>query len=232
MSTCFFETGSLTESRLSNWEMSDGQWTPGILVILPAQCWDYMYYLVKFSYWALGINLKSSCLPLADTHFSQCCFHLLKINSSSVLEIWALSKMYKEPTQLVFIFRGILSMSWSQADAELLLSSAKDNQIFCWNLASSEVGWSFYGHAVMEMWQERYPSYVFPGLLLMAMLSRQVVCKLPTQNSWCFDVQWCPQNPPVFSAVSFDGWISLYSVMGRSWEIQHMRQADKVWRAW
>lgn len=60
--------------------------------------------------------------------------------------------MYKEPIQLVFIFRGILSMSWSQADAELLLSSAKDNQIFCWNLASSEVGWSFYGHAVMEMW--------------------------------------------------------------------------------
>lgn len=42
-------------------------------------------------------------------------------------------------------------MSWSQADAELLLSSAKDNQIFCWNLASSEVGWSFYGHVVMEM---------------------------------------------------------------------------------
>lgn len=61
--------------------------------------------------------------------------------------------MYKEPTQLVFIFRGILSMSWSQADAELLLSSAKDNQIFCWNLASGEVSWSFYGHAVMEMWQ-------------------------------------------------------------------------------
>lgn len=36
-------------------------------------------------------------------------------------------------------------MSWSQADAELLLSSAKDNQILCWNLGSSEVGWPFSG---------------------------------------------------------------------------------------
>ncbi|XP_031246286.1 protein transport protein Sec31B isoform X2 [Mastomys coucha] len=89
--------------------------------------------------------------------------------------------------------RGILSMSWNQADAELLLSTAKDNQIFCWNLSSGEV-----------------------------------VYKLPTQSSWCFDIQWCPANPPVFSAVSFDGWISLYSVMGRSWEAPHMRQADKV----
>ncbi|KAM4840653.1 protein transport protein Sec31B isoform X7 [Urocitellus parryii] len=89
--------------------------------------------------------------------------------------------------------RGILSVSWSQADAELLLSSSKDNQILCWNLGNSEV-----------------------------------VYKLPTQSSWCLDVQWCPRNPPVFSAASFDGWISLYSVMGRSWEVQHMVQADKI----
>ncbi|KAM7330263.1 protein transport protein Sec31B isoform X1 [Alexandromys fortis] len=110
-----------------------------------------------------------------------------------VIQLWDLRFASSPLTVLESHSRGILSMSWSQADAELLLSSAKDNQIFCWNLASSEV-----------------------------------VCKLPTQNSWCFDVQWCPQNPPVFSAVSFDGWISLYSVMGRSWEIQHMRQADKI----
>nr|KAF6322835.1 SEC31-like protein B, COPII coat complex component [Pipistrellus kuhlii] len=89
--------------------------------------------------------------------------------------------------------RGILSVSWSQADAELLLSSAKDNQVLCWNLVSSEVAY-----------------------------------KLPTQSSWCFDVQWCPRNPPVFSAASFDGWIRLYSVMGRSWEVQQMRQVDKM----
>ncbi|CAK6436187.1 unnamed protein product [Pipistrellus nathusii] len=89
--------------------------------------------------------------------------------------------------------RGILSVSWSQADAELLLSSAKDSQVLCWNLVSSEVAY-----------------------------------KLPTQSNWCFDVQWCPRSPPVFSAASFDGWIRLYSVMGRSWEVQQMRQVDKI----
>ncbi|XP_052568630.1 protein transport protein Sec31B isoform X3 [Peromyscus californicus insignis] len=110
-----------------------------------------------------------------------------------VIQLWDLRFASSPLMVLENHSRGILSMSWSQADAELLLSSAKDNQIFCWNLASSEV-----------------------------------VYKLPTQNSWCFDVQWCPQNPPVFSAVSSDGWISLYSVMGRSWEVQHARQADKI----
>nr|XP_048295126.1 protein transport protein Sec31B isoform X3 [Myodes glareolus] len=110
-----------------------------------------------------------------------------------VIQLWDLRFASSPLTVLESHSRGILSMSWSQADAELLLSSAKDNQIFCWSLASSEV-----------------------------------VYKLPTQNSWCFDVQWCPRNPPVFSAVSFDGWISLYSVMGRNWEVQHMRQADKI----
>lgn len=48
-----------------------------------------------------------------------------------------------------FLFRGILSVSWSQADAELLLSSAKDNQVLCWNLGSSEVGWPSCGCAGM-----------------------------------------------------------------------------------
>lgn len=48
-----------------------------------------------------------------------------------------------------FLFRGILSVSWSQADAELLLSSAKDNQVLCWNLVSSEVGWPFCGRSGM-----------------------------------------------------------------------------------
>ncbi|XP_004428219.1 PREDICTED: protein transport protein Sec31B [Ceratotherium simum simum] len=110
-----------------------------------------------------------------------------------VIQLWDLRFASSPLKVLESHSRGILSVSWSQADAELLLSSAKDNQILCWNLGSSEV-----------------------------------VYKLPTQSSWCFDVQWCPRDPAVFSAASFDGWISLYSVMGRSWEVQQMRQADKI----
>ncbi|KAM8912075.1 protein transport protein Sec31B isoform 1-T1 [Lycaon pictus] len=111
-----------------------------------------------------------------------------------VIQLWDLRFASLPLKVLESHSRGILSVSWSQADAELLLSSAKDNQILCWNLGSSEV-----------------------------------VYKLPTQSSWCFDVQWCPRDPPVFSAASFDGWISLYSVMGRSWEVQQMRHADKIY---
>ncbi|XP_064451230.1 protein transport protein Sec31B isoform X10 [Mirounga angustirostris] len=110
-----------------------------------------------------------------------------------VIQLWDLRFASSPLKVLESHSRGILSVSWSQADAELLLSSAKDNQILCWNLGSNEV-----------------------------------VYKLPTQSSWCFDVQWCPRDPPVFSAASFDGWIRLYSVMGRSWEVQQMRQADKI----
>ncbi|GAB5578697.1 protein transport protein Sec31B isoform X1 [Prionailurus iriomotensis] len=109
-----------------------------------------------------------------------------------VIQLWDLRFASSPLKVLESHSRGILSVSWSQADPELLLSSAKDNQILCWNLGSGEV-----------------------------------VYKLPTQSSWCFDVQWCPRDPPVFSAASFDGWISLYSVMGRSREVQQIRQADK-----
>ncbi|XP_076419278.1 protein transport protein Sec31B isoform X10 [Peromyscus maniculatus bairdii] len=57
-----------------------------------------------------------------------------------VIQLWDLRFASSPLMVLENHSRGILSMSWSQADAELLLSSAKDNQIFCWNLASSEFG--------------------------------------------------------------------------------------------
>ncbi|KAK9530266.1 hypothetical protein VZT92_011779 [Zoarces viviparus] len=89
--------------------------------------------------------------------------------------------------------RGILSISWSQADSELLLSSAKDNRILCWNPNTGEV-----------------------------------IYELPTTNQWCFDVQWCPRNPALLSAASFDGRITVYSVMGGSLKTQLQSTADKI----
>uniref|UniRef100_A0A3Q3IHI1 Protein transport protein Sec31A n=1 Tax=Monopterus albus TaxID=43700 RepID=A0A3Q3IHI1_MONAL len=89
--------------------------------------------------------------------------------------------------------RGILSISWSQADSELLLSSAKDNRILCWNPNTGEV-----------------------------------IYELPTTNQWCFDVQWCPRNPALLSTASFDGRITVYSVMGGSLKAQQQNTADKI----
>lgn len=52
--------------------------------------------------------------------------------------------------------------------------------------------------------------------------------ELPTNTQWCFDIQWCPRNPAVLSAASFDGRISVYSVMGGSADGLRQKQVDKV----
>ncbi|NWZ22363.1 SC31B protein, partial [Asarcornis scutulata] len=110
-----------------------------------------------------------------------------------VIQIWDLRFATSPLSQLEGHARGVLSVSWCQADPELLLSSAKDNRILCWNPSTGEM-----------------------------------VYELPIQSQWCFDVQWCPRNPSIFSAATFDGWINIYSVMGGSLEAQQKTQADKI----
>uniref|UniRef100_A0A674HPY2 Protein transport protein Sec31A n=1 Tax=Taeniopygia guttata TaxID=59729 RepID=A0A674HPY2_TAEGU len=110
-----------------------------------------------------------------------------------VIQIWDLRFATSPLSQLEGHTRGVLSVSWCQADPELLLSSAKDNRILCWNPSLGEV-----------------------------------VYELPIRSQWCFDVQWCPRNPSVFSAATFDGWINIYSVMGGNLEAQQKTQADKI----
>ncbi|KAM6951508.1 protein transport protein Sec31A [Aplochiton taeniatus] len=110
-----------------------------------------------------------------------------------VIQMWDLRFATSPLKVLENHTRGILSISWSQADPELLLSSAKDNRILCWNPNTGEV-----------------------------------IYELPTTNQWCFDVQWCPRNPALLSAASFDGRISVYSVMGGSLEPQQQSSANQI----
>uniref|UniRef100_A0A8C5MEL5 Protein transport protein Sec31A n=1 Tax=Leptobrachium leishanense TaxID=445787 RepID=A0A8C5MEL5_9ANUR len=56
----------------------------------------------------------------------------------------------------------------------------------------------------------------------------EVLYELPTNTQWCFDIQWCPRNPAVLSAASFDGRISIYSIMGGSDDNQSQKQADQI----
>ncbi|XP_066506415.1 protein transport protein Sec31A isoform X3 [Hoplias malabaricus] len=56
----------------------------------------------------------------------------------------------------------------------------------------------------------------------------EVLYELPTSSQWCFDIQWCPRNPAVLSAASFDGRISIYSVMGGSNDAAISAQADQI----
>ncbi|KAL5017881.1 hypothetical protein ScPMuIL_003603 [Solemya velum] len=54
----------------------------------------------------------------------------------------------------------------------------------------------------------------------------EVVYELPTSNQWCFDVQWCPRNPAILSSSSFDGHITVYSLMGGGHPIQTTDKAS------
>ncbi|KAM9238007.1 protein transport protein Sec31A isoform 8-T8 [Dugong dugon] len=56
----------------------------------------------------------------------------------------------------------------------------------------------------------------------------EVLYELPTSTQWCFDIQWCPRNPAVLSAASFDGRISVYSIMGGSTDGLRQKQVDKL----
>ncbi|XP_013862446.1 protein transport protein Sec31A isoform X2 [Austrofundulus limnaeus] len=110
-----------------------------------------------------------------------------------VIQMWDLRFATSPLKVLENHTRGILSISWNQADAELLLSSAKDNRILCWNPNTGDV-----------------------------------IYELPTTNQWCFDVQWCPRNLALFSTASFDGRITVYSVMGGSLKAQQQSTVDKI----
>lgn len=79
--------------------------------------------------------------------------------------------------------RGVLAIAWCPQDSDLLLSAAKDNQVFCWN-----------------------PNSELPG--------GDVVYEFPATSQWMFECHWCPRNPAVISTASFDGHISLYSLLG------------------
>jgi len=41
-----------------------------------------------------------------------------------------------------------------------------------------------------------------------------VVYELPATSQWIFECHWCPRNPAIISTASFDGHVSLYSLLG------------------
>ncbi|XP_061439167.1 protein transport protein Sec31A isoform X15 [Rhineura floridana] len=110
-----------------------------------------------------------------------------------VIQMWDLRFASSPLRVLESHARGILTIAWSMADPELLLSCGKDSKILCSNPNTGEV-----------------------------------LYELPTTTQWCFDVQWCPRNPALLSAASFDGRISIYSIMGGSADSLRQKQADKL----
>jgi len=48
----------------------------------------------------------------------------------------------------------------------------------------------------------------------------EILAELPTSNQWSFDVSWCPRNPAIIASSSFDGRVSVYSLMGGQQQVQ------------
>ncbi|XP_061206890.1 protein transport protein Sec31A isoform X13 [Neopsephotus bourkii] len=110
-----------------------------------------------------------------------------------VIQMWDLRFASSPLRVLESHSRGILTIAWSMADSELLLSCGKDAKILCSNPNTGEV-----------------------------------LYELPTNTQWCFDIQWCPRNPAILSAASFDGRISIYSIMGGSTDGLRQKQVDQL----
>jgi protein transport protein SEC31 len=54
--------------------------------------------------------------------------------------IYVLKYLLKERYQILTGHeKGVLSLSWCKLDADLLLSSGKDNRALCWNPQTSEL---------------------------------------------------------------------------------------------
>ena len=56
----------------------------------------------------------------------------------------------------------------------------------------------------------------------------QVVYEVPSTSQWCFDVQWCPRHPGLISTASFDGHISVYSLLGGSGSQENVTKVSMI----
>lgn len=54
----------------------------------------------------------------------------------------------------------------------------------------------------------------------------EVLSEVAKTNQWNFDVTWCPKNPALIACPSFDGHVSVYSVMGG--KIQQVQTTNKI----
>lgn len=50
----------------------------------------------------------------------------------------------------------------------------------------------------------------------------EVLCELDASSQWNFEVSWCPRNPGVLASSSFDGKISVYSLMGGQEQVKRI----------
>jgi protein transport protein SEC31 len=54
----------------------------------------------------------------------------------------------------------------------------------------------------------------------------EILSEIAKTNQWNFDIQWCPRNPAIIACPSFDGHVSVYSLMGG--KTQQIQTTNKI----
>ncbi|RZC32965.1 transport Sec31A [Asbolus verrucosus] len=54
----------------------------------------------------------------------------------------------------------------------------------------------------------------------------EVLSEIAKTTQWNFDIQWCPRNPAIIACPSFDGHVSIYSLMGG--KTQQIQTTNKI----
>lgn len=52
--------------------------------------------------------------------------------------------------------------------------------------------------------------------------------ELPGTSQWIFECGWCPRNPAIISTASFDGHVSMYSLLGGGGGAKNEVEAPKA----
>ncbi|KAH9094474.1 hypothetical protein LEN26_018312 [Aphanomyces euteiches] len=127
--------------------------------------------------------------------------HIITASSDDqrpVLRLWDLRSSTSTPlAELQGHTAGILSVSWCPNDAGLVLSSAKDNRTFLWDL--------FTGQPFFEL-----PS----NLSNQAPVGSGAFFSGASNGQRRFNVQWSPKIPAVASACTFDGKVQVWGLTG------------------
>ncbi|KAJ8319239.1 hypothetical protein KUTeg_004330 [Tegillarca granosa] len=130
---------------------------------------------------------------------------------------------------------AVKALDFNPFQVNLLASGASESEIYIWDLNKPEnpmtpgsksqppedvacIGWNRQVQHILSstfgsrcvVWDLRKNE---PIIKISDSMSR-VVYELPTSNQWNFDVQWCPRNPVMISGCSFDGHVTIYSLMG------------------
>lgn len=126
------------------------------------------------------------------------------------LQIWDLRFATAPVRQLEGHQRGVLMFNWYSNDANLLISSSKDNRIICWNPNNPTV------NGEVEFLTSLSKTSFYDSNLLKTF---QILFDLPTPGQWCFDLSWCKRYPSLIASASLEGQVNVYSLMGGRYNI-------------